>query len=432
MEPHGPEHVTSIRTTIAVDLTPVRPGGENGGSKVFVLELLHHLARVAPQADFVLLTHASSHEELAVLDHRNMWRILITGKPSSRQIRPALAGVFSRVLTIVPQQYVPGTRRLVSKVKKPLLAFRSTALLRQLHADLLFCPFTEPTYHSKGIPTVCTIYDLQHKTYPAFFSTEELARRNQAFDEACRKASVLTAISSYARDSAITHGNLDPERIRTIYLRLAQRIKSGAKGDRAVLNRLGLAPRRYLVYPANFWKHKNHEMLLAAFGIACQEGLAADIKLVCPGAPSQRQALLIDQARTMDCGERVIFPGYLSEPDLAVLVTESSGMVFPSLYEGFGLPVIEAMASGVPVACSNMASLPEVAADAALSFDPTQPKQIAQAIRSLVDDESLRDRLVHLGKVRAKEFLSSERMASEYWDIFQELIERQSPRLGSR
>jgi glycosyltransferase involved in cell wall biosynthesis len=90
------------------------------------------------------------------------------------------------------------------------------------------------------------------------------------------------------------------------------------------------------------------------------------------------------------------------------------------------------MASGVPVACSNMASLPEVAADAALSFDPTQPKQIAQAIRSLVDDESLRDRLVHLGKVRAKEFLSSERMASEYWDIFQELIERQSPRLGSR
>jgi hypothetical protein len=93
-------------------------------------------------------------------------------------------------------------------------------------------------------------------------------------------------------------------------------------------------------------------------------------------------------------------------------------VVFPSLYEGFGLPIIEAMAAGVPVACSNTTSLPEVGGDAAILFDPRVPTQIAQAMISLVENEALRAQLIQAGLLRAEEFSDAGRMAREYWDLF--------------
>jgi hypothetical protein len=163
-------------------------------------------------------------------------------------------------------------------------------------------------------------------------------------------------------------------------------------------------------------------MLLTAFGMACHQGLAADIKLVCTGSPGARQEWLMRAARAMNLADRVLFPGYLPNAELAALIANCSGVVFPSLYEGFGLPVIEAMAAGVPVACSNTTSLPEVAADAAILFDPRIPTQVAQAMISLVVDETQRARLVQAGRQRAAEFSDAERMAKEYWELFQHAL----------
>lgn len=405
--------------TIAVDLTPVLPGGENGGAKIFVLELLRRLAKNAPQTQFVLLTQAASHEELAALDHPNMRRLMVVGPVVTSSFRPRLLRLASRVLPRLPARLRSAVNYLGYTLNVALKRGGSGALLRDMGADLLFCPFTATTYSEQGIPTVCTIYDLQHKTYPEFFTAEDVAHRDRTFIEACRRATALTAISDYSRDSAIAHGNLDPARIRTIHLRMAQRISHGAEHDKAVLSCLGLTPQRYLIYPANFWKHKNHEMLLTAFGMACHGGLAVDVKLVCTGAPGVRQVWLMSAARNMNLADRVLFPGHLPNAELTALMANCSGVVFPSLYEGFGLPVIEAMAAGVPVACSNATSLPEVAADAAIFFDPRIPTQIAQAMASLVEDEMLRARLIQAGHQRATEFSDAERMAGEYWDLFQ-------------
>lgn len=406
---------------VAVDLTPVLPGGENGGAKIFVLELLIRLAEMAPETQFVLLTHAASHDELAAMDRANVRRQMVTGPAEEKvALQPRLKRFASRLLPHLPGR----VRRLVGRVGYKVygvLKRRRTSgnLLRELGADLLFCPFTAPTYFEAGIPAVCTIYDLQYKTYPEFFSAEDVANRDRTFIEACRRATALAAISDYSRDASIAHGDLDPSRIRTIHLRMAKRIGQGNEKGEEVLAHHGLCAQRYLIYPANFWKHKNHEMLLTAFGIACNAGMPADIKLVCTGAPGARQRWLMDAAQRMKLAGRVIFPGYLPNSELAALMANCTGVIFPSLYEGFGLPVIEAMAAGVPVACSNITSLPEVAADAAILFDPRVPTQIAEAMVSLAEDGALRERLVKSGDERAAEFSDSAQMAREYWALFE-------------
>ena len=336
--------------------------------------------------------------------------------------RPRLMNLASRVLSHLPGRLRRIAKHLRYKWNAQRKRAGAGALLRDMNVDLLFCPFTAPTYAEPGIPTVCTIHDLQFDAYPEFFSEEDAAHRRYVFLEACGRATAIAAVSDYSRNAAIALGQIDESRIRTIHHRIAKPTAPTAIHDSDVLARLGLTPRTYLLYPANFWKHKNHEMLLCAFGMAGQRGLAHDIKLVCTGAPGARQKWLESAARIMNLGGEVIFPGFLPTPELAILMTHCAAVVFPSLYEGFGLTVIEAMAAGVPVACANTTSLPEVAADAALLFDPRVPTQIAQAMISLTGDEALRARLTLAGHQRAAEFSNPERMAREYWSLFEDAL----------
>jgi hypothetical protein len=158
---------------------------------------------------------------------------------------------------------------------------------------------------------------------------------------------------------------------------------------------------------------------VTAFGIARSSGLDHKVRLVCTGAPGARQQWLKQAAEGLGLGDHVLFPGYLANAELLALVTNSAGMIFPSLYEGFGLPVIEAMATGVPVACSNVTSLPEVAGDAAILFDPRVPDDIARAMIALAHDKDLTARLVRAGDLRAAQFSDSKLMAEQYWEAFQ-------------
>lgn len=400
---------------IAVDLTPVLEGEQNDWYKCFVLDLLSRLADLAPQTRFILLTQTASHEELSVMERSNMQRLMVLGCPVVViPERSRLQHLADRIILKLKRK-LP---RVMSHLGYQLRSDNAATLLQKINADLLFCPFTAPTYFETGIATVCTIYDLQYKTYPQFFAIEDVAYRNRIFTDACQRASALATISDFTRDSVIRHGKFDLAHIRTIYPRMARQIEPTVDNDKALLALLKLTPERYLIYPANFCKHKNHEMLLTAFGMACHKGLPTDIKLVCAGVPSERQAFLRRAVQAMKLADRVIFSGYVSNKELTTLMVNSIGVVFPSLYEDFALTVIETMASGVPVACSNLTSLPEVAVDAAILFDPRIPTQIADAMVSWVEDETLRDRLVRAGYQRATEFSDSERMAREYWALF--------------
>ena len=160
-------------------------------------------------------------------------------------------------------------------------------------------------------------------------------------------------------------------------------------------------------------------MLFTGFLQARSRGLPKDIKLVCTGAPGPRVEELKDATQRLGLRNAVIFFDFLDEVSFSAVMRSSLGVVFPSLYEGFGMPVPEAMASECPVACSDRTSLVEIAGNAALLFDPRKPSDIATAMCRLSSDRKLRADLINKGKRRALEFGDPDRMTREYWELFQ-------------
>ncbi len=179
---------TQIRK-VAVDLTPVLPGGANGGAKVFTPQLLQDLSRLNPSCEFLLLTHSAAYTELALLERENVRRYLIADAPPRKFFLPWRS--LGRISRHLPRR----AKALAAQIHIRHTANVARRLVNDLGHDLLFCPFTAPTYHDPAVPTICIIYDLQHKTYPQFFTNDDLKYRDQAFADAIRYGSFLTAIS---------------------------------------------------------------------------------------------------------------------------------------------------------------------------------------------------------------------------------------------
>ena len=403
---------------VEVDLTPVLPGADNGGAKILVLELIRQFGKLAPNTKFVLLTTDRNHQELSVLERGSVYR-----RRSMEHIRPARTWR-NRILRHSPW----AVHRLVFQLRT-LFPIGRYYKVHPPNAGLLFFPFglsppCQDLYLNVGsVPSVAIVYDLQHLAYPDFFKAEELAERQRCLN-LHKKNSSFIVISGFVRDSMIEHG-VRPECVFTAYIRMHPRVRRlELHATRECLKRLGLEEQRYLVYPANFWPHKNHEMLLAAFALARSGKMPSDFKLVCTGAPSERLAKLKDRASSLSLAEFVVFPGFLGDAEFATLIQSSAGVVFPSLYEGYGMPVIEAMAVGCPVACSDAASLPEIAGDAALFFDPREPSAVSDAMCRIATDEELRSNLIARGFQQAQRFCDVEQMAREYWDVFEHVIQK--------
>src|ERR1700688_5059887 len=204
--------------TIAVDLIPVLPGGDNGGAKILVSGVIRQLALDHPDTRFVLLTHEASHRELAVLDAPNVSRRLVWPPTSRWNAWPRAHNAISNcgALRVLAPLYRLFYRLWIQSVRRD-----SVALLDQLNVDLLFCPFTLSMFRQPQIPTVGIVYDLQHRSYPKFFSHAEILRRDQELGEACRLNSRIAVISHYVRSTLLDQMHIEPERVSTIYIRMA-------------------------------------------------------------------------------------------------------------------------------------------------------------------------------------------------------------------
>lgn len=195
---------------------------------------------------------------------------------------------------------------------------------------------------------------------------------------------------------------------------------------KATRARLGL-PQRFILSVATLDPRKNLPGLIRAFHLALVR-LPTDCKLVLAGATSQGSASILSLIRTLGLSSRVHLTGYVSEGDLPALYNLAACLVYPSYYEGFGLPVLEAMACGVPVVCSNVSSLPEIAGDAARLIAPDDIPAIAEAMMHLVHDPTEADRMRERGLRRAGQF-SWEQTARRTLDVYRSvLLERAQAR----
>ena len=221
-------------------------------------------------------------------------------------------------------------------------------------------------------PNVVTLQDLQHRDLPELFSVARALFRRLAYDRAAERAEAVVVLSEFVRRRALELLDVDPRRVHVI-----------PHGVDHTTFRPGDDVREsFLLYPARPWKHKNHARLLQAFVDLRRR--RPDLRLVLTGAG-------VETLRPLPEGVEPL--GLVSREELASLYRRAACLVFPSLYEGFGLPPLEAMASGCPVAASSAGAIPEVCGDAAVLFDPEDVQAIANGVRdALTRADELRDR----------------------------------------
>jgi glycosyltransferase involved in cell wall biosynthesis len=265
--------------------------------------------------------------------------------------------------------------------------------------DLLHYPVTIPIPRPRA-PHVVTVHDLQHHDLPEFFGAAERRYRAIAYDRSARRATLVITPSQASREGLARVG-VHQDRVEVIPLGIdhARFRPDPGPEDEAVLEQLGL-PDRFLFYPANLWPHKNHERLVEAFARAED----SEVSLVLSGQTYGRLGAFNARARQLGVGDRVRHLGHVPSVAMAPLYRRAVALVFPSLYEGFGSPPVEAMACGCPVAASRRGSLAEVCGEAVLEFDPEEVESIAATINRIATDSELRGDLRRMGLVRAADF----------------------------
>lgn len=260
--------------------------------------------------------------------------------------------------------------------------------------------------------TINTVHDLVYLNYPETMEKRNYRRLKLHLERSCREADVIITVSQTVKREMIEQMGLPGAKIRVVYNGVDQsRFFPGA-------GRLASMPEHYFLYLGTLEPRKNLTGLLEAYRIGKQK--FGDCKLVLGGARGWEYDEIFRKVKEYRLEEDVIFPGYLPAEQLSGLYAGAQAFVFPSLYEGFGIPPLEAMACGTPVITSKCSSLPEVAGDAAVLADPCNPEELAAAMEQILTDSALRKSCISRGLERVKRF-TWEKAADGIYGIYKEL-----------
>jgi len=271
-------------------------------------------------------------------------------------------------------------------------------------AEIDIMHFTFQSAFLTRIPSIYHPWDLQHIHQPSFFAEHERLIREAKFFTYCNQAQMVSVASRWMKKELVKHLDLEQSKVKVVPMAPSIDAYPTPIGEdlSAARSKFGL-PESFLFYPAKTWGHKNHLGLLEALGILrAQHGLTP--LLVCSGGETPFFHRIRNRLKQLNLTSQVRFIGFVSPLELVSLYRLSRCVIFPSKYEGWGLPITEAMRLGVPVACSALPVLREQAGDAALFFDPGDPQAIAGAIARLWTEEDLRKSLSEKEKVQASQF----------------------------
>lgn len=260
--------------------------------------------------------------------------------------------------------------------------------MSRLDVDVIHHPFSVLTPPGIKIPSILTFWDMQQEFFPEFFSRIELRKRRRIYRASAEAATRIIVSARFTKECLVERYGITADKIEVIYTGYGPEYRVIDDAERlAEVRRKYSLNKPFLFYPAATWPHKNHRALLAAIRIM-RESHPFDGELVLTGIAMQAHGDIMAEINRLGLGETVKVLGYLPAEDLPCLYNLARLLVFPSLFEGFGIPLVEAMACGCPVVCSNVTSLPEVVGDAGETFDARSPEEMAAKIWSVWDDEA--------------------------------------------
>jgi glycosyltransferase involved in cell wall biosynthesis len=367
---------------IAIDVRKLR----DYGIGTYVRNLLRHLSRLDAETDYVLLCRP---EDSGIAEE--------LGKNFRTIAEPA------RPYSVSEQLRIPLD-------------------LRREKIDLFHAPHyvLPPLTRCKS---VVTIHDCIHLRFPQYLPNRlAYAYARSSMWVATHRSNRVLTVSEASKRDILRYFRIPEAKINVIYNAIDERYGESPSPDEVerVQDRYQLnAP--YVLYAGNIKPHKNLERLIEAFHTLRQDPDLAHVKLLIIGDEISKYATLRRAVHKYKLHKHVRFFGFVSDKTLAVLYRLARVFVFPSLYEGFGLPPLEAMASGTPVITSNVSSLPEVVGDAALLIDPHDPGAIAEAMRRVLMDSDLREELRQKGFTRVRQF-SWERSIRRVREIYGEVL----------
>ncbi len=366
--------------------------GESGGVQSIVLGLAHAFSQLPDgDEDYLFLTFEGEDGWLRPFIS-GPCSVLVGPKRKESQWR---ARVKSRLPTL----------RDAWRTLSPLLArwtIRipvSDGMVEAAGADVIHFPF-----QSGFLTTVPSIYhpwDLQHRHLPQLFNPRERTVREIRYQALCRQAAAVCLASRWSASDIAQSFGIAPMKLYVIPIPspLTAYPTPDDRDLRLLRSRYQL-PEQFIYYPAHTWPHKNHIGLLRA--LACiRDRDGVRVPLVCSGGQTEYFNRIQSEIRALNLGNDVVFVGHVRPVDLHGLYKLARAVVYPSRFEGWGLPVLEAFEAGVPVACANVTSLPEQAGRAAILFNPEDMTEMADAIRVVWSDRDKRDQLVAEGRKRA-------------------------------
>ena len=271
--------------------------------------------------------------------------------------------------------------------------------------DIFFSPHFLPVALPKNCKRVITFHDLSFKHHPQFFSSSRKAWHFLTFPKSqAKKADKIITDSQSTKEDLVKIYKINPDKIEVIYLGVSKDfrpIKTAKVKEKYKL------PRNFILYFGTIEPRKNLILLIKAFEALKNKFLIPDLKLVIAGAKGWLYKDIFEIVANSRCKKDVIFTGVVDEKDKPYLYSSADVFVYPSFFEGFGFPPLEAMACGVPTIVSNTSSLSEVVGNGAIMIDPYNVDELAFAIRKVLEDKELRDDLIKKGLKQAKKF---------YWD----------------
>jgi glycosyltransferase involved in cell wall biosynthesis len=319
----------------------------------------------------------------------------------------------------------PNSRVSKRRVKAPHYSLsEQTSFVGDLNREELdlvhFTHFNMPLLYKR--PSVVTIHDLSISKFPELMARQGVLQRmgyTMTIKNAVKTARAVICISENTKEDAIHMLGADVKRIHVIYEGVAEEFAPVTdEGKLTDLKRRLKIEKPFILYTGNFRAHKNLVTLVKAFNLL-RNRYQNESQLVLAGDPSQATPELADTIHSLGLDAYVLQPGYVAEEDLPALYSAARVFAFPSLYEGFGLPPLEAMACGTPVVAANASCLPEVLGDAALYFAPQDPDELAAQLAKVVTEDSVHDDFRARGFNRVKRY-SWKKMAQEILAVYKE------------